>query len=543
MSGLKRRFAVLMASIGYWALLPASLLFLARKIDTLLSLPSVSGAVGLGIGIPLVSSALIGTCWCLVAFYLQGGGFPLAFHPPVRLVQEGPYAASRHPLYLSFTIYLIGLALLIRSIAALGIVIPGFTLIWICYALLHEEPVIARRYGTSYAEYKAEVPFFFHLRRGAPGPGAVFSLVYLLGKLIISLLFPMKVEGREHLPQVGPYIVLANHASYLDPVFLVAAGDRYVRFLTTAEMMRTRFSRWFFTCAGTMPTRRYRVDPGSVRALLTALKKGEIVGIFPEGERTWDGNPLPVDRTVERLLSSAGVPLVAARIEGSYAVYPRWSRYPLPGRITIRFFPSFPPERVGDALSRIAVPSGGRTILLRAARGLESLLWACPSCRAIGSIGTRGRSIHCDRCRASWTLDRRLRVIGKDGKTTSLAQLASSLNEEEVFAGVDSLEAIGSVDLLAGSERLSRLASGRLIYRDGRLHIGKEAFDLSGARIIKVEGRDRLDIGLPQEKRLRLVFTQDSPLKWEQFLLLKLKIKTLSESKRTKEADCRGRLR
>ena len=526
MSGLKRRFAALMASIGYWALLPASLLFLARRIDTLLSLPSVSGAVGLGIGIPLVLWGLLGACWCTVAFYLRGGGLPLAFHPPVRLVQEGPYAASRHPLYLSFTIYLIGLGLLARSIAALGIVIPGFTLIWIGYALLHEEPVIARRYGTSYAEYKGEVPFFFHLRRGIPGPGVVFSFVYLLGKLIIPFLFPMKVEGREHLPQAGPYIILANHASYLDPVFLVAAGDRYIRFLTTAEMMRTRFGRYFFTCAGTIPTRRYRVDSSSVRALLTALKRGEIIGIFPEGERTWDGNPVSINPTVAHLLRRAGVPLVVAQIEGSYAVYPRWGRYPLPGRITIRFFPPFPPERAGDALSRIAVPSGGRTILPRAARGLEWLLWACPSCRAIGSIRTRGRSINCDRCGARWTLDRRLRVIGKDGRSTSLAQLASSLNED-VFAGVDSLEATGSVDLLVGSERLSRLASGRLLYRDGRLHVGKEAFALSGARIIRVEGRDRLDIGLPQGRRLRLVFTQDSPLKWEKFLLLKLKIRHL----------------
>jgi len=335
---LRERSALLVGSIGYWVLLPGSLLPLARWIDTALPLPRISRAVGLGIGIPLVSSALICACWCLVTFYLRGGGFPLAFLPPRRLVREGPYALSRHPLYLSFTLYLIGLGLLLRSVAAAGIVIPGVAALWILYARFHEEPVIARRYGASYAEYKAAVPFFFRLRRGIPGPGVVFSLVYLVGKLIVRVFFPIEVTGEEHLPQSGPYIILANHASYLDPVLLIAASDRYIRFLTTGEMIRTRFGRWFFSRVGSIPTRRYRVDPASVRGLLAALKGGEIAGIFPEGERTWDGNPLPVDRTVERLLRRAGVPLVTARIEGSYAIYPRWSGYPLPGRINIRFF-------------------------------------------------------------------------------------------------------------------------------------------------------------------------------------------------------------
>jgi len=52
-----KRSALVAGAIGYWTLLPASLLFLARRIDTLLSLPSVSGAVGLGIGIPRLLSA------------------------------------------------------------------------------------------------------------------------------------------------------------------------------------------------------------------------------------------------------------------------------------------------------------------------------------------------------------------------------------------------------------------------------------------------------------------------------------------------------
>jgi len=538
-----KRYLFFPALALYWGILPAGLILLSRRLDSAVSFPGIPRAVGLGIGIPLVSGAIIGACWCLVAFYLRGGGLPLAICPPVRLVREGPYAVSRNPLYISFTAYLLGLGLITGSTAAIGIVIPSFTTIWIVYALVHEERGIARRYGPSYADYKKEVPFLLRFRKGIPGPGIVFSLVYLIGKLIVRVFFPIEVTGKEHLPQSGPYIILANHASYLDPVLLIAASDRYIRFLTTAEMMRTRFGRWFFKAVGTIPTRRYQVDPSSVRAFLSALKAGEITGVFPEGERTWDGAPQPISETVKRLLRRAGVPLVAAQIDGSYAVYPRWSGYPLPGRIRVRFFPPTPPEKASEALSRISVPSSGRTWLPRGCHGLERLVWACPSCHAIGRISAHGRTIHCRYCDTRWSLTRDLSVRSEDGEIVPLREFTRFLDEGDPFAGADTLASIGTVDLLAGGDGLSQIASGEVTYENGALHVEGNKFPLSGARILRVEGRDRLDIGFIEGRRVRLKFQRDSPLKWERFLQSRPGIGPEEGPRRTREGDRTGHLR
>jgi len=381
-----------------------------------------------------------------------------------------------------------------------------------------------RRYGEEYQQYRMDVPFFFRRARNIPGPSIVYAIVYLVGKMIVHIMYTITAKGVENVPRSGPFILLANHASYLDPVFLVAACNRYVRFFTTGEMMRTRLGRWFFNGMGSIPTSRYKVDSASVRAFLTALKAGEIVGIFPEGERTWDGNPLSINATVMRLLKRANVPIVAARIEGSYAAYPRWSSYPLPGMITVRIFPPSSPDQIEDALALIKTSQLGRTTFPRSTRGLERLIWACPACGTIGGITSHGRKLRCRNCHAEWAVDRSLKIHAGDGTSVSLQEFVSFLSDRDFFGDADTLSSIGTVDLLVGGKELSPVVSGEVIYHDIALHVGERSFPLCEARIIRLEGKNRLDIGFAKDRRLRLVFHRDSPLKWEKFLRAKLEI-------------------
>jgi len=506
----------------YWGGVPFMLLMAAVKLDRIVGMPGIPKIIGLSLGAIFLGAGALGAAWCTVTFYLRGGGFPIAFLPPNRLVRAGPYGLSRHPLYLSFTLYLLGWGLVGRSLSALVFVAPGVTLLWSGYALMHEERGLLRRFGERYARYREETPFFFRPRRGVPGPGILFTLSYIFGKPLVRAVFAIGVEGKENLPQSGPAVLIANHASYLDPIFLLWASDRYVRFLTKAEVMRTRFGRWFFTRVGSIPTSRYRIDPASVRGLLAALKEGEIVGVFPEGARTWDGRPLPVNSTVKRLLARVGVPIIPVQIAGSYAIYPRWAGHPLPGRLRIRILPPVSGDEVQVALDQIAITSDGRTWLARKAEGIERLLWACPSCRAIGSITTRGREIRCTHCGAKWWLDSELCVHSPRGESVPLSDFVSFLREEELFHGMEALTSIGEVDLFSGGAELHRVAAGKAVCNGETIRVGDRSISLSGARILRLEGRDRLDIGFKGEHRLRLRFHRDSPLKWARFLREKL---------------------
>jgi 1-acyl-sn-glycerol-3-phosphate acyltransferase len=505
-SWIKRVF-ILVNLVAYWGILPCVLTLAADRVDRALGLPRIPAAIAIGPGAFFLAAGLLFSLWTVATLYMRGGGLPIALLPPHRLVREGPYALSRHPLYFAFTIYLVGWGALACSTGFFAVVLPGFTLLWIAYSLGHEEPVLTRRFGKDYRAYKKETPFFLRLQRGYPGPGVLFALVYSFGKVLLRVFFPITVVGREHVPKVGPALIAANHACYLDPIFLIAASDRYIRFFTTAEMMNTSIGRWLFTRLGSIPIHRYRNDPQGVRELLRALKEKEIIGLFPEGERSWDGNPLPVSDRVKK-----------------------WAKFPLPGRIVVRFHPTqCPPFSEGDIeslLRRIAAPSGGRTALRRSPVGIEKLLWACPDCHAIGSIFTEGPVIGCKKCHATWQLDRELTLHSADGKSIPLAKLSASLDEKESFAGKDSLLSIGKVELLEGRDRLRLITSGTLSYRKGNLSIEDHPIPLHNLRSLTIEGKNRLDIGFRNGERMRLSFRKDSPLKWQRFLADRLKQET-----------------
>ncbi len=112
---------------------------------------------------------------------------------------------------------------------------------------------------------------------------------------------------------------------------------RPVHSFTKSTQFGSRVFRWLLPRLNAIPTRRYRVDPQVVRVALRLLEKGEVVGIYPEGERSWDGQLQPLRRGTVRLILKAGVPVVPCGVIGSYDVWPRWGSGPKRARVRIRF--------------------------------------------------------------------------------------------------------------------------------------------------------------------------------------------------------------
>lgn len=81
---------------------------------------------------------------------------------------------------------------------------------------------------------------------------------------------------------------------------------------------------WLAPRVGALPTRRYQIDPQAVRVALRLLDRGQAVGVFPEGERSWDGTLQPLRVGTIRLLLKAGVPVIPCGMVGTYEVWPRW---------------------------------------------------------------------------------------------------------------------------------------------------------------------------------------------------------------------------
>ena len=148
---------------------------------------------------------------------------------------------------------------------------------------------------------------------GVAGAAAPFPFVYQAlrtpARAALARWFDLRVEGLEHLPAEGPYIVAANHHNYLDGVVL-GVMPRVWRATPLHPLLHRRI--------GSILLNLERPDVGALRRALRTLDEGRVLGIFPEG-------PFSVRGRLERglpgvglLALRAGVPVVPAGIRGTF---------------------------------------------------------------------------------------------------------------------------------------------------------------------------------------------------------------------------------
>ncbi len=133
----------------------------------------------------------------------------------------------------------------------------------------------------------------------------------------------LEVHGRELCPAKGPLIIVANHASYLDPPLIaVAYRMRRVRFLAKIELWGTGFLKWYLTNIGTIPIERGSGGKDAIDLAVEIAKAGGCLGIFPEGTRTKTGE-LGRGRSGAIVIAArTGAPLLPVYIEGTYQSLP-----------------------------------------------------------------------------------------------------------------------------------------------------------------------------------------------------------------------------
>ncbi len=181
-------------------------------------------------------------------------------------------------------------------------------------------------------------------------PAARAALLFA-SRVFYALLFRLRFEGRERIPDRESFIVAANHASHLDSLaVLLAMGPRARRLRAVVAkdyFFRTRASRWFFgRLLHAIPFDRNENFLEGLRICRVALLAGHPLLIFPEGTRSVTGELQPFKLGVGILASALRVPIVPTRIEGAYQALPKGRALPRPRPIRVVFGEPIEPERV-----------------------------------------------------------------------------------------------------------------------------------------------------------------------------------------------------
>ncbi len=322
----------------------------------------------------------------------DGGGAPINCCPPKELVTCGPYSMCRHPVYLGFTLYIIGLALTYGSIGS--IIVTGVaSFLLILWTFLREEKKLMKKFP-EYAEYKKSTPAFIPKlpKKSEICPPLFFNLLFVIGHVLTWFTWDIRFVRNFETPKKG-FVVVANHVTYLDFAVIIYALSRFISF--PVSLFHYERHKWLYKNVGCFPIKRHEPDLRAIVRIINYVKKGGRLGIFPEAERSWDGRFLGFKEGFDKLLQKLPKPIVAVRIEKAHLLFPRWGKKFYPGKVfvKVKFFDD--PKEVEKFLSE---PSVGENDIYPSYKGVENYIYMCPKCGKVNSIVSFKTGFRCSNC-------------------------------------------------------------------------------------------------------------------------------------------------
>jgi len=181
----------------------------------------------------------------------------------------------------------------------------------------------------------------------------------------------VRVEGREHLRDNAPRMLVANHTSYADIVVLMAVLGTDYHFVAKAEVMSMPFFRTFLRKLGHFAFRREdpRARLQQAEQIEDVLRRGESVFVFPEGTFTAQSGVRPFHLGAFKAAIAAQREIVPIALDGTRRVLRDGTWLPRPGRITITICPPIaPPSSAQDWQQIVRVRDSAREMIARFAR-------------------------------------------------------------------------------------------------------------------------------------------------------------------------------
>ena len=202
--------------------------------------------------------------------------------------------------------------------------------------------------------------------------------------------------------------------NFWDPFWINAFIAAPIQFVASDNLFRTTLFGLAMRMLGSIPKTKLMNDTQTIGHILRVLGAGGVVGIFPEGTRSYDGRSEPVQLTVARLIRKLKLPVMSVLISGGYLARPRWAREVRQGSVSLRYRLLFSGQELGarsvgevyNALSRelsfdeMALQRTRRIpfVTRRPAEYLERLLFVCPQCHSVGTLVSRVRRFWCTSC-------------------------------------------------------------------------------------------------------------------------------------------------
>jgi len=253
-----------------------------------------------------------------------------------------------------------------------------------------------------------------------------FVLRYTLGTWL-KLRFRVHYHTTEISGIAPPFFVIGNHSFNWDGFLVSLPFDRFVHFVASDEYFRFKPLQFLLKAIGGIPKTKNTSDSSVVRNMLSLKKLGAIIGIYPEGNRNWDGVTGPLYSSTAKVIKKFKIPVISCITTGSSLIHPRWAKHTRSGPLFMDYQLLFTPEQISqlsdteieeimitalahddhpDATARASKESlpfqyKGKKL----AEKLELFLFQCPKCLCPDTMASKNNRFFCKECGFSVTYE------------------------------------------------------------------------------------------------------------------------------------------
>ena len=337
---------------------------------------------------------------------------------------------------------------------------------------------------------------------------------------------------------------------------------RPLHFVATEELFRGRIVRLLVRFFGTIPFRRAAQDFQSIRLIIKLLQAGGLIGIYPEGIRSWDGTNSPIILTIARIIRMVKVPVFYCQQEGAYLHFPRWAHKWRPIRVRLKFGQLYTPETIPDSEEQviadiaeaIRIPDYAIPLLEPKRRvsglasGVQKIIYRCPNCQSVESLKAveplSTNQVECQNCFTMWEVDLGSRLTPVDeegnpaGEPKTVAEIYRQIKDmpmKPIRSNLIRLQVAEKLYLVSRPHFLYRerefpdlrifgfgrafLTDRRFVFR-GRLSRGgkrRVSIPLEAIDALTVEPGDKLHF-MYKKVLYRIPIRRESPVKWHDYL-------------------------
>ena len=481
----KRILQGLALFIIFWILLPAAIVTGGSLLGGIIFnepvkvLGKVLAAIGFTFSM-IASSYLI----------TDGGGGPMFCCPPKKLVRCGPFSMCRHPIYLGFSLYISGLSLSYSNLGSLASSLT-FSALTFIYALTIEERKLKETFP-EYEEYRKNTPAFFPKlpKKDDRCPPLLFNFLFFVGHIVQWFTWDIRFEKECEVPEEG-FVVVSNHVTYLDFAVVVYTISRFISF--PVSLFHYERHKWLYKNVGSFPISRHKPDVKAIVKMISFVKKGGRLGIFPESERSWDGRFLGFKEGFEKLLSKLPKPYVGLRIEKAHLLFPRWGKRFYPGKVFVKVKCFDDPKKLEEFLSK---PSVDENDTYASYKGVENYVYMCPRCGSVESLKSSKDGITCKSCGFSL----------KKPSAGTLWKIRENLKERLSIPFTDHADILNPYGKVLEK-------NVKVTMHEDHIDIGKRRIDKDEVKAFLLEGRREVFI-YDGKEMIGMKFKKSSALLW-----------------------------